>query len=557
MPEPWSSNLSPSNLSSPNHLSSTPPVPATRGRNPEPSRRYLALWFPFLATDRYRRANPSATRAPDEGRGEAPLVLVAKDGGGLRIAALDAAAIKAGIDRGMTLAEARARLTSLRSAEADEHADAALLRRCAATCERFTPLTALDGPDGLMLDVTGCAHLFGGEAALMAAARRSMEARGLTVAAAMASTPDAAAAFARHASGLIAAPEATETLARRLPLVALGCGDAVVVALRRAGFSHLGDLADRPSRILASRFGEAVVDTLGRILGRVDRRITPLRPPPELLADRLFSEPVTAMEALLAALEGSAATLAETMEQRGVGGRMFQATLFRTDGAVFHLDVETAQPMRAVAALMRLFRLRIDALADPVDFGFGFDALRLAVLRTEAEEHRQQTLTGGVEREADERALADLVDRLIARFGHDNVRRFVARDSHDPVRASGTAPYGEAAGSETAWPMPEPGQPPTRPLTLFAHPQPIEALAEVPDGPPLRFRWRRVLHDVARAEGPERIAPEWWLAGQHASQTRDYYRVEDVAGRRFWVFREGSFEEAAQRSRWYLHGLFA
>ncbi|WP_407052045.1 Y-family DNA polymerase [Methyloraptor flagellatus] len=489
-------------------------------------------------------------------------MLVAKQGGALRIAALDAAATALGLSLGMPLAEARARSSLLRSVESEPHADAAFLRRCADVCERFTPLTALWGSDGLMLDVTGCTHLFGGEQALMAEARRWMGACGLTVAAALASTPDAAAAFARHAPGLIAPHAEAEALARRLPLVALDCDDAVIVALRRAGFSHLGDLADRPTRILASRFGEAVTERLGRILGRIDRRITPLRPPPELLADKLFAEPVTAMEALLAALESLATALAEMLEQRSLGGRGFRATLFRTDGAVVHLDIETAQPLREVRALMRLFRLRIDTLAEPVDFGFGFDALRLAVLRTDRLEHRQQTLTGSLERPADERALADLIDRLIARFGHDNVRRFVARDSHDPVRASGTAPYAdvipdEAGTHEDVWPPLEAGQPPMRPLTLFAQPQPIEALAEVPDGPPLRFRWRRVLHDVARAEGPERIAPEWWLTDHQGAQSRDYYRVEDAAGRRFWVFREGSFEDVSHRSRWYLHGLFA
>ena len=241
------------------------------------------------------------------------------------------------------------------------------------------------------------------------------------------------------------------------------------------------------------------------------------------------------------------------LERRGLGGWLFEASFFRSDGVVRRITLETAQGSRNPASLMRLFRLRLDTLKDPLDPGFGFDAIRLSVLKTEALTPAQQTLDG--REPGQDGDMVELVDRLVARFGRDRVLRFVARDTHDPVRAAAAVAVGSAVASAT-WPAPPAGEPPARPLQLFEPPQVIETLAEVPDGPPLRFRWRRVLHDVARAEGPERIAPEWWLVGNSPPATRDYYRVEDTQGRRFWVFREGFYTDK-MAPRWFMHGLFA
>ena len=343
----------------------------------------------------------------------------------------------------------------------------------------------------------------------------------------------------------------------KMPFQAQQRGHAgTTLALVRAGFTTLGDLADRPSHLLAARFGAGLGAKLRRILGHEDIRITPLRAPPEVMAERHFPEPLGLMESLLAAFERLARDIAEALERRGAGGRVFEASFYRADGAVRRVRIETARGTRETAGLMRLLRLKLDALSDPLDPGFGFDALRLAVTRSEPLSQRQPGLDGGTGRENEADDIAALVDRLVARFGRENVRRFVARETHDPVRAGDTIPYLAQAASDP-WPPPEPGQPPARPLTLFAPPQPVEALAEVPDGPPIRFRWRRVLHEVTRAEGPERIAPEWWREGGHAPATRDYYRVEDAAGHRFWMFREGFYEGGAARPRWFMHGLFA
>jgi protein ImuB len=468
----------------------------------------------------------------------------------MRVAALSAAAARAGLVPGTPLAEARARFLDLTVLPMDRAADAALLRLLAAAAEIFTPLVALDGASGLIADITGCVHLFGGEEEMARRAVRRFQGFGLLTRASVADTPDAAHALVRFGKGGIVPEGGGEALARRLPVAALEAEAATTLALERAGLALLGDLADRPSALLTARFGSDLSARLRRILGHEDVRVTPLRPSPVCLAERHFAEPILDTTALDAALNRLAADVCDALERRGEGGRRFEVSLYRCDGLVRRLAVETHAPSREPATILRLMRLRLDGLADPLDPGFGFDALRLAVPEVEAMAERQVSLDARAE---DERAFSALIDRLVVRFGRERVLRFFAEDSHAPERAGGLMPVAET-GASLAFAVPEADEPPLRPLQLFAVPQPIEAIAEVPDGPPLRFRWRRVLHEVARAEGPERIAPEWWMAGA-APDTRDYYRIEDALGRRFWVFREGLYGADA-RPRWYVHGLF-
>lgn len=454
----------------------------------------------------------------------------------------------------MALTEARGLCPNLAAAEAAPDEDAALLHHAAEISDMFTPLVALHGKDGLILDITGCAHLFGGERALGHFVRSRLANLGLTTCGAIAGTPDAAWAFARFRRGTIACPGEEEELVRALPITALDQDTGTTLALSRAGFRTLGDMVDRPSNLLVARFGEGLAIALQRVFGREDIRITPLRAPPELMAERHFPEPLGLIESLLGTLERLAGDAMRVLEQRGLGGRAFEASFFRADGAVRRLRIDTAQATRDVVSLMRLMRLKIEALTDPLDPGFGFDALRLAVLRSDPLHATQPDLAGQATKNQAQ-GLADVVDRLVARFGRESVQRFVASDTHDPARAGGTAPW--LSSMPSTWPAPEPEQPPARPITLFTHPQPIDVLAEVPDSPPLRFRWRRVLHEVTLAEGPERIAPEWWREAASTAPMRDYYRVEDANGHRFWIFREGLYEDSTARPRWFMHGLFA
>lgn len=509
-----------------------------------PPRRFLALWLPFLATDRVQR-RPGAWSAE-----EGPLVLVEKVGGGLRLTAVAPEAAALGLHVGLTLADARARVPNIAVREADPIGTARLLETIGAFCERYTPWTALDPPEGLILDISGCAHLFGGEEGLRTRVLADLSARGLRARATIASNADLACALVRHAEGGVAQPEDEDALARRLPTRALRIPAETVTALLRAGLKTVGMIAERPSGALTARFGAAFTHHLDCLFGRAETPRTPLRTPAPFRVDAVFAEPLGHAEAIEAALKDLIVSLSQALEDAAKGGRAFEASFFRTDGVVRRIAVECGRPLRRPDAIARLFRERMDALADPLDPGFGFDSLRLSAPVAEPLAARQTGLDSDGEASMD---VDDLVDRLAARLGETQVLRFVARDTHAPERAARLAPATHG-GKPSRWERPEPDDPPLRPATLFSAPQPVEALAEVPDGPPLRFRWRRVVHEVAASEGPERLAPEWWCDAD--GETRDYYRVEDRQGRRFWMFREGVYG-GGESPRWFIHGLFA
>ena len=531
-------------------------------------RRYLALWLPFLATDRLHRQRILMNGAEPDNR---PRVQVEKVKGALRITAVDQRAAKCALVPGLTLADARARIPDLAVDEADATSDARSIAELAEYCHRFTPSVALDLHNGLMLDITGCAHLFGGEAALQKKVADDLRRIGFSLRSSVAGTPDAARALARFSNIDIAPIGRDEPLVKRLPVAALsGLERDAIVSLSRAGLKTIGDLAERPPQVLAARFGQGIVTCLMRTLGREDARITPLRPVPSIVVERHFAEPFTQMDAVEGILSSLLEEAQSIMQERDEGGRIFETSFFRSDGAVRHLAVQTGRPCRDVAAVLRLYRERLHTVSDPIDPGFGFDSMRLAVPVTEKLSAEQAHLDAGRSdiQARDDAAIADLIDRLVVRFGQSRVLRFEPRDTHDPDNDARLVPAAEiqtqrcrsAAMQPDAlnatWSSREPGEPPRRPLQLFARPQQIEALAEVPDGPPLRFRWRRVLHEVARSEGPERIEPEWWRTDRGA-QTRDYYRVEDTAGCRFWIFRQGHYGDSDVRPRWFVHGLFA
>ncbi len=471
----------------------------------------------------------------------------------MRLAAADRRALALGLTPGLTLADARARVPELLAVEMDGEADVALLERLADISDRYTPLVGLDPPDGLILDITGCAHLFAGEEKLRDDLMQRCHRAGIEVQASIAGTPDAARALARFGGAAIVPPGQEGEAVRTLPSAALGLAPETVVALARAGLKTVGDLVARPRAPLAARFGAELTARLERTTGSQDIGITPRRPLPACVVERHSAEPIADMDTVLAILAGLASQAARMLEGRGEGGRAFEAAFLRTDGAVRRIAVTTGRPLRDPKALMRLLSERFDSLEEALDPGFGFDIIRLGVIASEALAPAQASLDG---RLVEEDEVADLIDRLGARFGREAVRRLARVDTHIPERSARTLPASTAPTNGSGWGAPDPGMPPARPLYLFGRPQPIETLAEVPDGPPLRFRWRRVLHEIARAEGPERIAPEWWREADDAL-TRDYYRVEDSTGRRFWVFREGQYGEGGLSPRWFIHGTFA
>ncbi len=509
-------------------------------------RRYLALVFPWLPIERLRATRPHLF----VGRAETPVAFVESVAGGIRIRALDREAARAGLSVGLTLADARARVPSLEVHPHDPHADHDWLERLADGCVRYTPSVALDPADGLILDIAGCTHAFEGERRLAADIEERLARRGLFVIHAFGDTPDAARALARYAGA--PAPDEKRAL-KRLPVAALGLDEDATTALARAGLKTVGDVMDRPLAGIAARFGEEATTMIRRLTGDIKSPLTPRRLVPKIGVERRFAEPIARTEFALEVLAELATEAAALLAERHEGGRCWEARLFRADGLVQSLRIETGQPTRDVASLMRLFRERIDGLADALDPGFGYDLVRLDVALAERLDATQLKLEGGTVMTG---AVAELVDRLSTRLGRTRVRRFAPRDSHIPEQAELMLPAAEPRPAGT-WPVPESGEPPLRPIYLFDPPQPIDlVVSEVPDGPPQRFRWRRDNHEVARAEGPERIAGEWWRRPDRTAPTRDYYRVEDQRGRRFWIFRHGLYAET-ETPRWYLHGLFA
>lgn len=465
------------------------------------------------------------------------------------MAAVDAQALAQGLSPGMTLADARARLPELRADPYKPDADAGLLVRLLEDFGRFTPMAAMDVPHGLILDVTGCGHLFGGELELGRAVRTRTSRVGLTARLALAGTPQSARALCRFGSGGMFSTDSARRAIRALPVAALEISDRDAQALRRAGLKTIGDVDKRPRASLAARFGAALPTRLDRLLELEDARITPHRPAAPITADRMLLEPITEDAHVETVLGDLLADVCALLERAGLGARVLRLRLFRVDDGVRWLQARSARPTRDPVLIARLFRERMGAEGEALDPGFGFDHLRLEVMRSEPLAVEQTTLD---QRPSRGKALVDLTDRLAARLGEGAVLRIESVDSHLPERATRWRPTSQAAMSKPDKVATPSGTTPVRPLRIFDPPQPIEAIALAPDSPPARFRWRRVDHRVVSSEGPERIEGEWW---RRRERVRDYYRVEDAEGRRFWVFRAGRFGEEPP-PRWYLHGLF-
>jgi protein ImuB len=517
-----------------------------------PARRYLFLALPYLATDRiHRRKLGRSWRSATPP--EAPLVIVAKVRNALRLTALDEQAERLGMRPDQALADARAMIPTLATIEEDATADRILLEDLADWAERYTPLVALDPADGLILDITGAAHLFGGEEALLADLGARLADQGFFSRAAIADTPGAACAAARFGTASVVPLGGAMGILKPLPLAALRLEPETISAMDRVGLKRIGQIIDTPRAPLAARFGTLLIRRLDQALGQEEEAITPRRPAPPLIAERRFAEPITREDDIAATLTSLAATLANSFETRGLGARALELALFRVDGFVARTAVGTSRPIRAPQLILDLFREKFAGLGESFDAGFGFDTIRLAVQATASSDPAQIDLTGEAVAEAD---LDQLVDRIGARIGAERIGRIAPRASHIPERAVVFAvAEDESAMRKEAAPLPSnPAETIDRPLRLLAKPEPVEAIAEVPDGLPIHFRWRRALYRIVRAEGPERIASEWW---RDDKLSRDYFRVEDASGHRFWLFREGLYERETAAPRWYLHGVFA
>jgi protein ImuB len=497
-------------------------------------RRVVSLYLPRFPTDRLRRRKD----APPPDR---PLVTAERIGNRRLLVAVDAFAAGIGLRPGLTVAHAQALLPDLVVVDADLAGDSEALQKLALWCLRYTPLAAADPPDGVLLDIAGADHLFGGEAELAADVLARLGEAGFSCRAAIAGTPAAAWALARHASGtpVIAAGGEAAAL-QNLPVAALRLPAETLDGLHRLGIERIGQVMAMPRAPLALRFGSEIGRRIDAALGRRAEPIEPLLPPKALRRRLASAEPVSTPEALARIIEKLCGALCRDLELASVGARRLDLLFKRVDGITEAIRIGTARANRDPAHLAKLLSARLEG----VDPGFGIDEAVLLATRAELLLPRQTISLAGETETAD---LGPLIDRLASRLGHALLYRAAPVESDLPERSlTRVGPLAKAKGD---WPQ---GLP--RPVRLLRIPEEVEPLmAGLPDHPPSLFVWRRMRHRIRRADGPERVFGEWWRAEAETEAVRDYYQVEDEAGSRFWLFRDGRTNEGV---RWFVHGLF-
>lgn len=471
-----------------------------------------------------------------------------------RIQAADEAALALGLRPGQTLADALALESRLAIAEADPAEDLRALEVLADWCVRFSPAVAVDEPDGLILEVSGSVGLWASEQALLDDLTLRFARAGIPVQAAIAETVGAAWAVTRWGGAqtprVLVAADTAQTLAA-LPIEALRLPPEACDDLVKLGLTLIGQLMAMPRAELARRFGPGVRLRLDQALGEAEEALRWRRAPPPFFARLSFVEPISAPEDLQRVAHDAVAAISAKLAAVGRGGRRFTLAFHRVDGRAETLTIGTALPSRDVKRIAKLFLPKLET----VDPGFGIEAATILAERDEPLAERQIALSDRRDPDAMGEGPEALVDRLVNRLGEDRVWRPSPVESWLPERAvAKAAPLGAPAAE--AWPPDRP-----RPIRLFRRPEPIEATALIPDDPPVQFRWRGRSHKVRRAEGPERLAQEWWKKPADPGRAdpvrvRDYYRVEDAEGRRFWIFRLGLYAPG-QTPRWFLHGLFA
>ncbi|MEZ5827055.1 MAG: DNA polymerase Y family protein [Hyphomicrobiales bacterium] len=515
--------------------------------------RIVSVWLPHLAIERLNRERAAGHGATDTAvPDDRPFALVGSETRGLVLAAVNAISTRDGLLPGMGLADARAICPQLLTEPATPEHDAEALLALTRWASRYSPTLNTDGDDGLWLDITGVAHLFGGEAALLDDLAHRLERAGFTARLGLAETLGGAHAFARFANSspsIVPDGKIADALAS-FPVEALRLESDVSGLLRKLGLKRISQLCDLPRASLEQRFhskevAQAVLLRLDQALGCRAEKRTSLLPLPDFVARLPFAEPLITHDGILAGLDHLAITLCRTLTNAGRGARRVVLWAARADGSTATIEAGLSAPSRAPFHLVRLLKDKIE----DIDMGFGVDLMTLAALATEPLLPSQTSLSDAAEDARPE----TLIDTIANRLGAGAVRRLFPRASHVPERAQSLR---NAFAGLPAWTDDAPPKPPRPPL-LLTRPEPLSVLAEIPEGPPARFTWRRVSRRVVKAEGPERIAPEWWRALLSNERPRDYYRIEDEDGCRYWVFREGLYQEGADGPPcWFLHGVF-
>lgn len=469
------------------------------------------------------------------------MVMAIQDGNRRIIAAVDDAARVRRLAPGMTIAHAQSLIPDLHVLDATPDDDEAALRRLGLWCTRYSPLVTVDPPDGIFIDIAGSAHLFKGEATLLDDLRARLVARQVGISVAIADTPGTAWAVTRYGEGGIVAPGRMGDVIGTLPVAALRIPAHTVEGLHDVGIERIAQLASKPRATLQTRFGKELLLRLDQALGTAQEALSSIEAPEVPRAVVKFAEPIANPDDLRRVITKLCDMLIVDLERRGIGARRLDLVFTRVDNVTQAVRIGTGRPSRDGRHLAKLLAERI-VLVDP---GFGIEQASLTASWVEALTERQ-TEGAHVAEQGTEAGLDGLVDTLSVRLGSRRVFRIVPVESEIPERSlKRVAPLSPASG--VSWPDDLP-----RPARLLDPPQLVQAVAEIPDAPPLFFVWKKIRHRVVKADGPERIHGEWWLSDKEVGQHRDYYRVENASGERFWLFRDAP---AADGGRWWLHGV--
>lgn len=499
-------------------------------------RRLLSLHLPCLAVDRLQREDPA--------RRARPFAVTSEEKGRIQIIAVNAVAARKGIRQGVRLADARTVLPGLDAIPDDPTANAQVMQRLVEWCDRYSPLVAHDGMGGIAIDITGCAHLFGGEWALLEDLKQRIERTGYRTQAAIADSLGAAWALCRYSKRTIITSEQALSALAHLPAGALRLPYEVTRELQRVGLTTIGTLLKIPRQSLAARYGPGILRRLDQAFGRAEEPIEPYHPPAPHRAGRTLAEPIGTTEAVECVLLDLLTEICSLFEKAQIGARRLDLNCYRVDGTVARCHVRTSKPARSISHLMRLFAEELNKL----DAGFGIERVVLAAAEVDTL-HPVQFAFSQFESGVEENSLDELIDRVGMRMGFQQVCRIAVHESYQPEYSVEYRPVTSVMAKNVEWPQSR-----LRPVCLIDPPVPIKVWVVLPQEWPVQFQAGNKMHRVLHAEGPERLSPEWWHDQPLPWRTRDYYRIEDQAGQRLWIFRESPQEGDSNSPRWYLQG---
>ncbi len=495
----------------------------------------MSIWFPYLVTDWYRVRHRELANKP--------LVFTIKEHGRVIITATNKEAEKQGIGAGMAAADAKAIVPSLQVVDDIPGQAERLLRAIGEWCIRYTPSAAIDMPDGLLLDISGCAHLWGGEQQYLNDIIVKLRSRGYDLSAAIADTPGMAWAAARFGHNPIVEPWCSVAALLPMPPAALRLDPIILARLQKLGFRSINSFIGIKRSALRRRFGEGLLLRLDQALGKEPEVIIPLQhitPYEERLP---CLEPIRTAGGIEIAIQKLLEALCKRLKGEEKGMRAAILKCYRVDSRITQVEIATHIASRNIAHLFKLFELKIPG----IEPALGIELFVLEATKVEDIVAGQESLWMAENCGLGDTDLAELLDRIAGKVGADTICRFLPQEHYWPERSIKTT-RSLAETPATDWRTSRP-----RPTNLLARPEPIEVTVPVPDYPPMLFIYKKQLHQIKKADGPERIEREWWL---EAGELRDYYTVEDEEGKRYWLFRSGRYS-GEQQAQWFIHGFFA